>query len=1133
MKKLALYKVFPLGEELRKLIRVMKITSFLILIASLQISANVYSQQTTFTVQFKNASIYDLMQEVKNKSEFDFLYSDDEIEGVKINNSEFYGSRVEDILTECLKETKITYVIEDKVIILMPAPAKATITAPVQKKELKGTVTDQDGIPLPGVSVVVKGTTVGAATDINGNYTLELVNDNAVLVYSFVGMLPKEIAYAGQKTIDVKLLSDATQMDEVVVVGYGVVMKKDLTGAISTVKSEELLKANAASLDNALSGKISGVFMTQNSGEPGAGSSLNIRGITSANGDNQPLYVIDGVVVTVTPQLDDYTGLDNLPDNPLMAINPADIESIDILKDASAAAIYGSRAANGVVIVTTKRGKLNSKPNVRLNYNYTVQNQARTIDYLNAEEFKAYNIDLANAYIAEGVPHPTATQILNAPDTYFGDADNDWYDLLIHDNAPTHNWTATIDGGSANVAYSIGVTGTDQEGLVKKSGMKRHGFRTNLDFTVNEFMKIGVTSNYNRNETDGSNALSGILPRPDMPIYNEDGSFYVYKDASGANRTSPVASNSATNNRVTDSYLASAYGEISFLKDFKFRSSVNVSVMNSKGYSFTPSYLQYNPNQTYATGVGSNSQSKSTTFENTLTYRKEIDKHRITGLFGIAWSRDELEYTNSNYEEYPDDEFLTNASSAARVASHGGLNTISGLNSQFGRMNYSYDDRYLATFTARRDGSSKFGPNNKWGFFPSGALAWKLHNESFLKDFEQLNELKLRASIGRTGSANLSDFLYTSYYTTDGALYAGNSGILPEGIPNADIKWEKTVQYDLGLNFSLFNHRLYGEVGYFQKNTSDIILNAPIPNESGFSGRTENLADVENTGFEFEIGADIIRTNNFRWKSNLNFSFINNEITKLNGGDFGYGNTTGLVKGESVGAILGYETDGFINTAEELAALNAGSANGYYMSSATIVGHYKYVDQNGDGTINSDDKVALGDMNADFYGGWTNTLSYKQFEFSFAFKFSKGNSRKVEYLSSALFHSFGTNIAKDIIGNTWTADNMDAKYPILSSKPSYISSSDVLDRQVQKADYIRLKNVRLAYTVPESFFQNSFVKGLGMYVAADNLWTITDYEGLDPEVLSGTSRGKTATASSDYGTYPLARSVVFGINVNF
>ncbi len=591
---------------------------------------------------------------------------------------------------------------------------------------------------------------------------------------------------------------------------------------------------------------------------------------------------------------------------------------------------------------------------------------------------------------------------------------------------------------------------------------------------------------------------------------------------------------------VSQNLVGNIYGEYKLVDGLKFRSQLSVNLNNDRTSAFSPSFTRSAMFSAFSTGIEGatldvqHNAGVNTSWANTLNYSKTLGGgHTIDAVAGMSWDHSRLDLESQEYADFPDDDVLTDIRSANEFVGASSDVFETALNSFFGRVNYNYKDRFLATFTGRYDGSVKFGPDNQWGFFPSGALAWNAHNEEFLKNSTFLNQLKLRVSLGRTGSDNLPAFSYLAYYRALGnqdSRYDNINGIVVEGVPNTAIRWEQTDQLDLGLEFGLFNNRLYGEIVYFEKNTSDIILMAPIPAQTGSSRWNANIADVTNKGWEIGIGGDIVRSPEFRWNSSFNISFIKNKVTALHGGTTTASGSTGIIEGAPVGTIVGYDVVGIAQTQEEIDALNAGAPNGRYYSGLVQPGDYIYRDVTGDGQINNDDRVTLGDINPDFFGGWNNTLSYKNFDFIFNFNFVKGVDRVWNRGSSQFASINPYNNVTSLVYDTWTPENTGANYARMLSATH--GTSVPTSRNVEEASYIKLRSLSLAYNLPKSWLADTGIRHAQLLLSGNNVFVISSYPGLDPESVNAQRGGSTVDLTRDTGAaYPQLRTFTFGVKL--
>ncbi len=1157
--------------------------NFIILFFALNLSAfaNGLSQEVSLA-RYENATLIEVFEDIKVQTGYGILYKIQDVDSDIRVNMIVENTSVQEILGNVLEGTNLGYRIKNEVIVIFKSDKISypkEIVKKQEKKELKGTVTDDKGETLPGVSVVVKGSTIGTATDINGEFLLMIPNDAEVLVFTFVGMVSQEVAYSGQESLNIILKADFEGLDEIVVIGYGTTKKERIGSAISQVDADaiEERSAGAVSIDQIIGGQIKGVQINQSSGAPGSGSTIRVRGITSpfASGNNQPLYVIDGVPFNgdVATGNGSFSG----GENPLLSISPSDIENVSVLKDASATAIYGSRGANGVIIVTTKRGKKSSRTDIKLNYVYSISNPLNTQDVLDTDGFKSLHNMIAkntiNAFYegtASYIGFSDADLIVDA-DTgesresiynlfsgetipVYGNANTDWQDKIYRENAATHQWNLSFSGGNDKTNYAFALSHTNQEALMINEDFKRYGARLAIDSDVNDWLKIGTSINYSGiKNISGRQTLVGygsptdaMISRPDFEVYQEDGSFkripdfwqgygygmggYIFENQN------PIAGMENKIESKTNSFIGNAYLAVEPIKDLSIKAQVNVRSFNTIGSDFAPTRAQaYDVFNTDRKSMLSNSLSDitnvSTVFQ--ANYVKNINNHFFTLMGGISFDRNFYHSESQTYLGTADDNVLTNTSSASTHFYSRGGKAESGTNSIYSRLQYSYLARYTATVNFRTDESSKFAPGNKRAYFPSFALNWNVANEAFMKDQSFVKQLKLRGSIGQTGSSNVNDFSYLQFFEVgqiETGKYNGQSTIVnSKSFPNKDIKWETTTEYNLGLDFSLLNDRLYGSVDFYNKYTKDVLAPTPIFLEAGSPNFISNLAEISNKGIELDFGGYFIKNGQFSWSADFNIALNRNKVEDINGASLSQFQIDNFIEGEPVGTIKGYRVEKIIQDQAEIAELNSKSPTGVYYKQTTGAGDYLYKDINGDGRITSDDRDIIGNMQPDFFGGFSTTLNYKGLYLFAGFQYSVGNEREWgNYRSLIGSPRVFANMAKEALTDTWTPENTDAKYTRLIY--GNFDNASVNDRNIQDASYLRFKILRLGYQVPENLLKNSPLHSVNVFASASNLFTITNYKGLDPEAIGSSFISSGVSGGDDY---PFAKTFSLGVTIGF
>jgi TonB-linked SusC/RagA family outer membrane protein len=994
-----------------------------------------------------------------------------------------------------------------------------SVTAFAQSRIITGKINSEDGAPMVGVNVVQKGTTNGDVSDTNGNFKIQLVPGQEVLVFSFVGYQTIEKAVAGMSVVNVDMEIDADRLEEVIVVGYGSQEKSDITGAVSSVSSKDLEKAVFNSVDDVLQGRSPGVQVTSSSGEPGAPATIRIRGNNSISGSNAPLYVVDGIPIGGSPNF-----------------SPQDIESIEILKDASATAIYGSRGANGVILVSTKRGKL-GKPVLQLNFNTSVSEVISTYDVLSGQQYAEFRNE-ANADLGREIPYVD-------PQQYAGQGFN-WQDEILRTGI-RNEYGLNVSGGQDNIKYFVSGNYLDDNGILEGSSFSRGNFRSNFDVkplgdllslkinlnATHTVVNRGITSSRGFPASAGPifNALtlSPIVPTRDFSGFTEEGLQFF----------NPYLEVTAKDDRnFITAFLGSTEATFNIAKTLTYTFNGGVDFANSTREIYVPSNVGSGIN---ANGQASTNNSRGYDFivSNYLTYKNKFSGiHDFNGTAGLEYSEFN-NYANSSGTSNFGIEILgpDNIGIGTGDRNVNSSRNLSVLQSGFVRVNYGFNDRYLITATMRADGSSRFAENQKWGYFPSGAIGWRVSEENFLKGSDLVSNLKLRASYGETGSQSIAPYQSLARYGT--TIYGiGNSpslAYIPQSVANPNLKWETTKQLDLGFDLGIFKNKVNIVFDYFQKTTEDLLQAVQIPTQSGFGGALINFGSIENEGIELGIDVAAFTGNNFTWNSSFNFTSFKTTVLELGGDEeiFGpglgenvFGNGHIYRPGDEFGMFYGFKAIGLIQESDFDAE---GNITVPIRNNDNVLGHWKFEDIDGDGVITNEDRTIIGNPNPDYIFGWNNDFSYRNFSLNMFIQGSVGND-VYNTMGTVLYSGFNNNEGYknqtvDWYENRWTPDNPtnDIRYPSINS-----FTPPVANYMVEDGSYVRLKNISLRYNLP---IRNARISHLQFYVTGTNLFTLTDYTGFDPEVSS--LGANTLAPGVDLGAYPRQKAYTFGMSVSF
>lgn len=1039
-----------------------------------------------------------------------------------------------------------------------------------QSYQISGKVTDAtDGSPMPGVTVQTQAK-VGVMTDGEGNYSIK-ANKGDVLTFSFIGMTSQSVKVESDRVINITLQEDNVALEEVVVVGYGTMKKSDLTGSVSSLSADRLKESIITNLDQGLQGRVAGVQVSSNSGAPGAPTSIRIRGASSINLSNEPLYVIDGVpmggagVSTVGFSWSGGSNGQNMV-NPLAAIAPSDILSIDVLKDASAAAIYGSAGANGVVIVTTKRGN-KGRTNITYDGSVSLQTPVGELDMMNLRQFGTYQQQLYN----EGFL-PNVDQAYLDP-SLLGKGTN-WQDAVM-DNAWMQNHNISLNGGTEKTQYMASLGYTKQDGILLNSDFERFTGRVNVDNEFNKYIKIGASLSYSRTDeslinNDGINGvvMQAALMSPAVPVYDFDGNYAGPETVNGSSIYNPVAlTKDQINTLRRERIMANIYGQFTLNKHLNFRSELGIDGSNSTNKGFKPSYEYGQLKNTNIMILQNEAHSLYWNWMNYATYNQTFGKHSVNFMAGTEASKSTWESLQLQKDQLSSNDIHVIGSDGKFVSSSGSKDSQTKV-SVFGRANYNFDNRYLLTATLRADGSSKFGANHRWGYFPSFAGAWRISSEKFMENTQNwLSNLKLRLGYGMNGNDNLPTYRYGStmqaFPTAFGTAYRMTNNA------NPDLKWEASVQYNAGIDLGLFNNRVSLTVDTYYKTTKDLLLQPSVSPVLGGSGWSDiqtpymNIGKVDNKGIDISLNTHNIAGKDFNWTSNLTFSLNRNEVKELD--DLGtpfYGKldwyaafqTVSMITvGQPIGVFYGYVTDGLYKDAEDLRNSAKPEGVDIHRTTGAWIGDVKFKDISGpngvpDGIINEYDQTVIGDPNPDFTFGFTNTFTYKDWELGIGLTGAVGGDIlnyvrvKIEGLMSQWDNQATSVLGRAQLGyldgNNYDLTNPDNCFIINpnATMPRW-SGNDIngnnrmSDRWIEDGSYLRIQNISLAYNLPKSLISKAGIVNCKLYFNVQNVYTFSSYSGLDPEI--GSYNQQAGLSNVDMGRYPLPRVFTLGANVTF
>jgi TonB-linked SusC/RagA family outer membrane protein len=1166
-------RTYGLMEEigLFKMIKIMRFTIFILFLSLSQTFAvNSYSQQAKLSLDMRNARVEDVIDEIEKNSEFFFIYNKNMVDVNRKIDIQVKEKSVSEVLDKIFSNTDISYSIKDRQILLinnrMSNTGSESFTQ--QQKSVSGKVTDSNGGPLPGVSVIVKGTTTGIITDMEGRYTLAKVPENAILQFSFVGMKSQEVAVVGRTSINVKLVEESIGIEEVVAIGYGVARRKDLTGSVTSVGGTTLKDIPVTSATQALVGRMAGVQVTKTEGSPDADIKIRIRGGGSLTQDNSPLYIVDGFPV------------DNIND-----IAPTDIESVDVLKDASSSAIYGARGANGVILITTKRGG-EGKGKVSYNSYYGVKNITKTLAVLDPYEY---------AFWQYGLQEPTLSE------QYFGD----FRDISLYKQMNGTNWQKEVfgrtgnslynnlsfTGGTKTSNYNISLTRNDEKEIMIGSGYEKTNLTVKTSNKISNWLTLELNTRLSDYNLNGAGTSGGRLSAAVQ--YHPAAGFSDFVDTNLTNADNfDTESQFITNpvKLINDDYRRSKnlMVNVSGALTVKFSNNFNYRFEYGTQYVVNTNKHFYGINTYEAFSYGTQplasiakTDTKSYRMANILTYSKKdfLPGNNINVMVGEELNSSKTEIVTSSSKYFP--KYITAESALAMMTlglADPNVSTIypdNKLSSFFGRVSYDYKGKYLSSVTFRADGSSKFAPQNQWGYFPSAALAWRISNEHFMTNVNKwVSDLKLRASYGESGNNRISDNAWQKSFSvgTGDLFMEGNETtpttfLAPNSIlSNPKLKWETTVTRNIGLDFGFFKNRLSGSVEVYKNTTHDLLLQATIPANTGYSKQWQNIGQISNKGLEIVLNGVIVEKKDFRLSASFNIGINKNRIDKL-GDTKSWQQSSNWItsdgptgdylvqEGEPVGLMYGFVTDGMYSFddftyAKGKYTIKPGVPNDNALVGSSFFGPgaLKLKDQNGDGLVDdAHDKVVIGNANPKHTGGFNLTAQFKGFDFSAFFNWVYGND--IYNANKLLFTTFqGSRLYKNILNIM----NSDARFINISKETGMVVTDPVLLADMNKnatmwspeigkailhswviedGSFLRLNNLTVGYSLPKNMLNTLHIDQLRIYATAYNLWIWTKYTGYDPEV--DTQRATPLTPGVDWNAYPRSRSFNLGINVTF
>lgn len=1104
------------NPRFKQIFRIMRISTFLLMVCVFcSYAGNAHSQNAKVSIRMNNVKLDKILNEIENQTDYLFIYNN-QVDINKITSVKVKNEAVAQVLDRILSGTGINYELEGTHIILTTEAIK-DLHAQQQAKTVTGTVTDVSGEPIIGANIRIKGTTTGTITDIDGNFSIK-AEPQSVIEVSYIGYLTQETVINNQKSIRFLLKEDTKTLDEVVVIGYGVQKKADLTGSVANINTEKLNTQSNANIGQALQGKIAGVDIVSQGGAPGSGTRIMVRGIGTLN-NASPLYIVDGMYM-----------------NSIDHINPNDIASIDVLKDASSAAIYGSRAANGVIIVTTKEGSnTEGKPIIDLSVNLGISTASKFLDMLDA---KGWAEVTTIARQAIGKPAlDMATDLANKPD-------NDWQDIMFRP-ALMQNYNLSVKGGGKYSTYYTGLGYFNQDGIVKGTNYQRYNIQSKNDykrgiFSAGTNLIISFSHDKPLHQELRGGMIGTILQSvPTLEKYDdtrEGGYGGTYGDV--VNIPHPLA---IIDDNIMDRYnenvkiFANLYAQIELFKGLKYKLNL------TPDFSFEryKNYLNK-----YDFGLATNSITQLTErqrrrrnilVENLLTFDRTFGEHKISALAGYTYQDSSFRHIQAYGEGLP--QGLEEIDAATTNRSNEGNSWRSVLTSILGRVFYSYQNKYLFTATIRRDGSSKFGKNNRYGYFPSFSLGWNVAEEKFMENVHWLDQLKLRGGYGVLGNQEIDNYQYSSTITTGINYPDGNGGLLqgafPKNFANPDIKWEETAMTNVGIDFMAFNNRLSLTADYYVKNTKDILLTVPIPISSGGANDPiRNAGKIRNNGFEFNLGWMDQPNPDISYGINLIGSFNKNKVIamgsesgSIKGGSTNQNITTSETKaGYPIGGYWLISTAGYFNSQEEV---DAYAKDGKKIQPAAEPGDIKFVDANNDGVINDDDRVFQGSPFPDFTFALNGNMRYKNFDLSIGLQGVLGNKIYNATRQTLEDVTKGSNFLASCL-DYWTPENKNASHPRLTWDDPNRNTRAESDRYLENGSYLRLRSVQLGYTFPQTWFKGA-IQHARVYINAENLFTITSYSGYSPDVNADNANYR----GFDNFIYPTNRTFMLGLNVTF